>query len=167
MTSKSNKIEQETLSNDKISGNAENLQVVATQASLDSLRTEVIKLDKDLTEAKNNFEKSRFDLITILGLFVGFITYLGLQIQVFKTIPGPLLIIGVSIFFMASILLFVLTANVILKKLGTIMWKDFFNPLYLILIFLFAISIFFVVYGHHDYLKHKILYDGESIKDGG
>lgn len=156
---------QEEISNQEFSSGA-NLQAVPTQESFDKLKEDVLTLDKDLTEAKNNFEKSRFDLITLLGVFVGLITYLGIEIQVFKTIDNPLLIIGISIFFIASILLFVLTINVILKKLEAIAWKDFFNPLYLILIILFIVSISLIWSGYKDFSTHKILNTGISITYG-
>ena len=57
-----------------------NLQTNITKESFDELTEEVSKLKNELTEAKNNFEKSRFDLITLLGVFVGLITYLGVEI---------------------------------------------------------------------------------------
>ena len=123
MIDETNKKDQEIPSDKTIFSDGIKLQTTVTQASFDSLEKKVIKLEKDLTDAKNNFEKSRFDLITLLGVFVGLITYLGLEIQVFKTIYNPLLIIGISIFFIASILLFILTINVILKKLEAVARK--------------------------------------------
>lgn len=160
-------IQKETLSQPSVplSYNT-NVATTVTQESFDRLNEAVLNLDKDLKEAKNNFEKSRFDLVTLLGVFVGLITYLGLEIQVFKTIDNPLLIIGVSIFFIASILLFVLTINLILKKLESIGWEDFSNPLYRVLIILLVISIIFIICGYIDYSIHKNVHAGVSITYG-
>lgn len=127
----------------------------AKAESFNELQEDVNKLKNDLTEAKKEFEKSRFDLITILGLFVGLITFLGLEVQVFKTINNPLMIIGVTIFFIASILLFILCINTVLKKLGTVAWKDFNNPLYIILVILLLISLAFILFGNKDYSRYQ------------
>lgn len=127
----------------------------ANAESFDKLQADVHQLEKDLTEAKKEFEKSRFDLITILGLFVGLITFLGLEVQVFKTVNNPLMIIGVTIFFIASILLFILCINMILKRLSTITWKDFNNPLYIILVTLLLVSIAFILFGNKDYSQYQ------------
>ncbi len=84
-------------------------------------------------------------------MFVGLITYLGLEIQVFKTIDNSLLVIGISIFFIASILLFILTMNLILKNDdGHIKFK---SPLYKILTVLLVCSIGCIAY--ENYLTHK------------
>ncbi len=80
-------------------------------------------------------------------MFVGLITYLGLEIQVFKAISSPLLIIGFSMFFIASILLFVLIINMILKE-KDITWAKFWNPLIVILLILLVLSIAFIIVGY-------------------
>ena len=134
----------------QITGSFDNKNNVNTE-SFNKLQEDVKKLDTDLKDAKKDFDKSRFDLITILGLFVGLITFLGLEVQVFKTISNPLMVIGITIFFVASILLFVLCINTILKKLDTITWKDFTNPLYIVLLILLVISMFFIILGYTEY----------------
>jgi hypothetical protein len=116
-------------------------QTTVSIEKFEQLEKKVSDLEGSLNKAEDNFEKGRYDLITLLGVFVGLITYLGLEIQVFKTIEAPLLVVGISIFFIASLLLFILTMNVILKKLDTTTWRDFKTPLYPILIVLLLISI--------------------------
>lgn len=134
------------------------IQKTVDAETFETLKKEVLKLKTDFDEEKNeiislkkDFEKSKFDLITLIGIFVGLITYLGLEIQVFKSISNPLLIIGVSIFFIASILLFILSINLIIKKIESLAWKDFSNPLYTILILLLVVSVWFIVLGYSDY----------------
>ncbi len=147
------KDEQKTNVNE-IKGTFDTKNLVNTEV-FNKLQEDVSKLDTDLKEAKKEFDKSRFDLITILGLFVGLITFLGLEVQVFKIISNPLMVIGITIFFIASILLFVLCINTILKKLENIYWKDFNNPIYIILTGLLIISITFILLGSKDYSKHQ------------
>lgn len=127
----------------------------ANVETVDKLQKDFDNLKEDLKAAKKEFEKSRFDLITILGLFVGLITFLGLEVQVFKTVTNPLMIIGITIFFVASILLFILCINTILKKLETITWKDFNNPIYIILVILLLISITFILFGNKNYYQYQ------------
>lgn len=119
------------------------------------LQNDVKRHDDDLKETKEKFEKSRFDLITLLGLFVGLITFLGLEIQVFKTIDNPILIIGISMFFIASILLFILTMDLVLKRSSSVNWEDFRHPLYVILCILLVISIAFIIWGKFTTSKDR------------
>ena len=119
---------------------------------IDSKNHDELKLD--FQKLKDDFEKSKYDLVTLLGVFVGIITYLGLEIQVFKTINNPLVIVGISFFFIASILLFVLTINLILKN-ETVDWKCFKNPLYCILSFLLILSISFIIIGYCDFKNQE------------
>lgn len=121
------------------------------------LKSEFENANKKVISLQEDMEKSKFDLITMLGIFVGLITYLGLEIQVFKSISNPLLIIGISIFFIASILLFILSINTIIKKYETLNWDDFKNPIYLILLILLTISVTFIIVGYHDYSKSEVL----------
>lgn len=134
------------------------IQSTVNTETFDNLKKDFLQLKEDFSNEKNkisslktDFEKSKFDIITLIGIFVGLITYLGLEIQVFKSISNPLLIIGVSIFFIASILLFILSINLIIKKTESLAWKDLNNPLYYLLLILLGISIFFIIIGYQDF----------------
>ncbi len=122
--------------------------------TFDTLKKEFLQLKHDFSYLKTDFEKSKFDLVTLIGIFVGLITYLGIEIQVFKLITNPLLIIGISIFFIASILLFILSINLIIKNIESLKWKDFNNPLYIILIILLVISISFIILGSMGHFSY-------------
>ncbi len=146
------------INSSEITTDISDAQKLVKTETFENLKKEVLQLKDDFNDEKKEiihlrgeFEKSRFDLITLLGVFVGLITYLGLEVQVFKTINNPLLIIGISLFFIASILLFILSINVIIKKTDSLIWKDFNHPLYLILVVLFIFSIFFIITGYKDY----------------
>ena len=159
-----NSIEPKDTGSSQISDNPK-IQSTINAETFDNLKKDFLQLKDDFNSEKKNisslkadFEKSKFDLITLIGIFVGLITYLGLEIQVFKSISNPLLIIGVSIFFIASILLFILSINLIIKKMESLTWKDFDNPLYIILIILLLISIFFIIIGYKDYSYKSSFY---------
>lgn len=149
--------ESDVIDSSQISDNP-TIQSTVNTETFDNLKKDFLQLKDDFSNEKNkisllktDFEKSKFDIITLIGIFVGLITYLGLEIQVFKSINNPLLIIGVSIFFIASILLFILSINLIIKKTEALIWKDLNNPLYIVLLVLLVISIFFIIMGYKDF----------------
>ncbi len=129
----------------------------STEVDIDGLKNEIAFLNKKATELEEEIKKSKFDLVTLLGVFVGLITYLGLEIQVFKTIDNPLMIIGISMFFISSIILFILGINTIIKKYETFSWNDFKDPIYIVLGLLLIISIYFIICGYRDYSKSQFL----------
>jgi hypothetical protein len=147
-------------SNKQIESNLENLrgdvdkfnqELIKSKKDLSESKKEIEQLKVDLKNAKEEYQKERYDIVTIMAVFVGLITYLGLEIQVFKAIHSPLIVIGISIFFISSILLFVLTINIILKE-ETVTKKQLKNPLFKILIALFALAILLIVCGDvYDY----------------
>lgn len=127
---------------------------ISTSQETITAESKIDQLQKSVENLEKNFDKSRIDLITVLSVFVGLITYLGLEIQVFKMIDNPLMIIGVSIFFIASILLFVLTINIILRVEKNA-WRWFSGILYFILIILLIFSVYYIKSGYNDYLRNK------------
>lgn len=164
MEIKKNNTDSKARDSSRISDNPKIQSTVNTE-TFDNLKKDFLQLKNDFGNEKENisslkkdFERSKFDLITLIGVFVGLITYLGLEIQVFKSINNPLLIIGISIFFIASILLFILCINLIIRKIELITWKDFNNPLYIILIILLVISIFFIIIGNSEYSAGRHAY---------
>jgi|GEM_PF-3948518 len=163
MTEKNTNTFQKKVDSSKISDDPRIQSTVNTE-TFDSLKKDFLQLKEELNTEKNkisslkdDFEKSKFDLITLIGVFVGLITYLGLEIQVFKSISNPFLIIGVSIFFIASILLFILCINTVIKKLESLTWDDFKNPIYVILVILLVISIIFIIYGYKDFNSQRTI----------
>ena len=132
------------MSNDEFSSGR---SLTTEEPSLDEIKKLVRKLENDLKTTKYNLEKSKFDIVTLLAVFVGLITYLGLEIQVFKNIESPLMIVGISIFFISSILLFVLTINHVMNHTNTANNNIFKQPLYWILIPLLITAIYFIIAG--------------------
>ena len=55
-----------------------------TYVSEEKFIQKITQLQESMDKMQNDFEKNRFDLITLLGLFVALITYLGLEIQIFN-----------------------------------------------------------------------------------
>ncbi len=105
---------------------------------MDSATIEIEKLKQDLTN-------ERLNNITIFGIFASLVTFLSVEIQVFKNIDNFWLLIGLSSFLVSSLLLFVFSIHSIARnKLG---WKDFLStPIFwLFILFLFFSFITFVL----------------------
>lgn len=124
-----------------------------TYVSEEKFIQKITQLQESMDKMQNDFEKNRFDLITLLGLFVALITYLGLEIQIFKVIQTPFLIVGISLFFISSLLLFILIINTMFKRSSGTEWKDFTNPCFLILVLLLITSILCFYFGTHQYIS--------------
>ena len=157
-------IKKVNMDSSKIEGNFD-IKTAYNAEAFSDLQNEVKKLKTDFNDEKNkivnlknDFEKSKFDLITLIGVFVGLITYLGLEIQVFKTISNPLMIIGISIFFIASILLFILCINTVIKNTESLTWNDFKKPIYIILLVLVIVSMIFIICGYKDFNIQKSIF---------
>lgn len=119
------------------------------EASIDSLDMERISaLEKKLEKIEENLERSKSDLILILGVFVALVTYFGLEIQVFKDMHNSFLIVGISFFFMASILLFILMLKTIVSKKEKISCREII--LFCILAVLFSGSFYTIFHGDEE-----------------
>jgi len=99
---------------------------------------------KDIERLKQDLTNERLNNITIFGIFASLVTFLSVEIQVFKNIDNFWLLIGLSAFLVSSLLLFVFSIHSIARnKLG---WKDFLStPIFwlfiLFLIFSFVIFV--------------------------
>lgn len=98
---------------------------------------------KDIERLKQDLTNERLNNITIFGIFASLVTFLSVEIQVFKNIDNFWLLIGLSAFLVSSLLLFVFSIHSIARnKLG---WKDFLStPIFwlFILFLLFSFVIF-------------------------
>ncbi|MBI5306747.1 hypothetical protein HZB04_04175 [Candidatus Wolfebacteria bacterium] len=99
---------------------------------------------KDIERLKQDLTNERLNNITIFGIFASLVTFLSVEIQVFKNIDNFWLLIGLSAFLVSSLLLFIFSIHSIARnKLG---WKDFLStPIFwlfiLFLIFSFVIFV--------------------------
>lgn len=98
---------------------------------------------RDIERLKQDLTNERLNNITIFGIFASLVTFLSVEIQVFKNIDNFWLLIGLSAFLVSSLLLFVFSIHSIARnKLG---WKDFLStPIFwlFILFLLFSFVIF-------------------------
>lgn len=106
-------------------------------------------VDSKVEETVNRYEEirkeladSKKDFITIFGIFASFVVFLSIEIQVFKTVSEFWLLMGLSSFILASVLLFALATQQVAKS--NLNSRDFLNPVtILIAVFLFFSFLFF------------------------
>jgi len=80
---------------------------------------------KDIERLKQDLTNERLNNITIFGIFASLVTFLSVEIQIFKNIDNFWLLIALTAFLVSSLLLFVFSIHSIARdKLG---WKDFLS----------------------------------------
>jgi hypothetical protein len=111
-------------------------------------------LDPKINEALDKFNalESRFndlkkDVLTTLGIFASFFIFISAEFQILKAVTDFWLLLGFSCFLLSGLLLFALVLTNIVK--GKLEWKDFFNPVFVLIFILFVFTIlFFLIYAH-------------------
>lgn len=96
---------------------------------------------------ESKLEESKRDFITILGIFASFFIFVSAEFQILKTINNIWLLLGLSSFLLSGILLFALVlTNIVRDKFQ---WKDFKNPVFVLIFLLFLITVvFFFIYAN-------------------
>ncbi len=110
-----------------------------------TIEERTISNERNIQNLEQKLENERLNSITIFGIFASLVTFLSVEIQVFKFIENFWLLIGLSSFLVSSLLLFVFSIHLIIRD--KLKFKDFFgNPVFFIflvfLIFSFAVLLF-------------------------
>jgi len=107
---------------------------------------EEFKLQKQaVNELKEELRQEKINSLTVFGIFASFVTFLAVEIQVFKTITNYWLLVGFSSFLLGAILMFAFGLSTItLNKKG---WGDFKNPLVILILIFLAIGLFLMYLG--------------------
>jgi hypothetical protein len=110
------------------------------------------KLSENISKALTQYDDMskelsniRRDFITVFGVFASFVTFLSVEIQIFKTINSFWLLIGLSSFLMSGILSFSFALSSFGK--GKNEWKELNSP-FTLLIFVFVIIAIFGFFEH-------------------
>lgn len=105
-------------------------------------KNELLKKEVAEVEAlKKQVEDLKKDLLVIFGIFASMVTFLSVEIQIFKSITNFWLLLGLTSFILAAVLLFAVTLSNLAK--GKNEWKDFRSPVYVIFYLLLFVSVFF------------------------
>lgn len=125
---------------DKLDSNSEILTSLLSKMSLNEQQKEEVKvllnneLETSVKSIKSDVVKEgqeiKRDFLTIFGLFASFVTFLSIEVQVFKNRDNILELIGITSISLSFVMFFALVINDISKDKSE--WKDFKKPTYVI-----------------------------------
>lgn len=93
----------------------------------EELKTSVSDMKIELTKESQEIKK---DFLTIFGLFASFVTFLSIEVQVFKNKDNVMELIGITSVSLAFVMFFALVINDISKDKSQ--WSDFKKPTYIL-----------------------------------
>jgi hypothetical protein len=100
-------------------------------------------LESEVKELKDNIKKEgqeiKKDFLTIFGLFASFVTFLSIEVQIFKNRDNICELIGISSISLSFVMFFALVINDISKDKSE--WSDFYKPTYVLNIAFFLMGI--------------------------
>jgi|WetSurMetagenome_2_1015567.scaffolds.fasta_scaffold454892_2 hypothetical protein len=102
----------------------------------------VERVNKLEGEVRNEMNEARKEYLNYIGIFVAFITFFSIEIQILKAATSPYQLFGLSSFMLGGILLFIsLLINVAQKTNG---WKQIFgNPIFVISLVCIVLGVVF------------------------
>jgi hypothetical protein len=125
---------------DKLDSNSEILTSLLSKMSLNEQQKEEVKtllndeLETSVNSIKSDFVKEgqeiKRDFLTIFGLFASFVTFLSIEVQVFKNRDNILELLGITSISLSFVMFFALVINDISKDKSE--WKNFKKPTYII-----------------------------------
>lgn len=121
-----------------------------------SVRTQKEEIKKEGQEIKKDF-------LTIFGLFASFVTFLSIEVQVFKNKDNVLELIGISSISLSFVMFFALVINDIAKDKSE--WKDFLKPTYIFNLFFAVVGIIFLYIGGTSSISRLDIIERQSNSD--
>ncbi|MEG0851132.1 MAG: hypothetical protein RSF34_19695 [Flavobacterium sp.] len=159
----SKKIATHEKSTEKLDPNSDSITSILSKISLNDQQKEEVKtllneeLEISVTNIKSDVIKEgqeiKRDFLTIFGLFASFVTFLSIEVQVFKNRDNILELIGITSISLSFVMFFALVINDISKDKSE--WKDFFKPTYVMNI-IFAILGVLALYIGGNLSKNEI-----------
>lgn len=125
---------------DKLDSNSEILTSLLSKMSLNEQQKDEVKtlLNDELETSVNSIKSDvvkegqeiKRDFLTIFGLFASFVTFLSIEVQVFKNRDNIFELLGITSISLSFVMFFALVINDISKDKSE--WKDFKKPTYII-----------------------------------
>ncbi len=112
------------------------------ESSDDSVNFDIRTLKEKTKELTNSIEQSKRELITILGIFASFITFVSVEFKLFEKVVNMGDFISLSILLVSMMMFFVITLQSVIKE-DNLFYK---KPLFLLATSLLLIStVFYLV----------------------
>jgi hypothetical protein len=124
-------------------------------------------VQKQKEEIKKEGQEIKKDFLTIFGLFASFVTFLSIEVQVFKNKDNVFELIGICSISLSFVMFFALIINDIAKDKSE--WSDFKTPTYLFNLIFLVIGIIFLSIGgisptaRIDALENKNISDSIEV----
>jgi len=101
-------------------------------------------LEKELKVEVQDIKK---DFLIIFGLFASFVTFISINVQVFKNAENIVELIGVISISLSFIIFFALVINNVVKQ--QLEWSDLKKPVYIINLVFLILGVVFIAYGEN------------------
>lgn len=154
------------------------LQTILSRTLLNEQQKEEVKsllsteLDSAITSVKatvaHESQETKKDFLTMFGIFVSFLTFISIEVQLFKTNNNISELIGLSSLFLAFMMLFALVLTHLSKTELT--FKDLFKPIYIVTYTFIITGTILLINGNsiakdHRKLSKKIEANENEIKE--
>lgn len=107
----------------------------------DKVKEDLQNLEVEIRHIKNETGDLKKDFIAIFGLFASLVTFLSVEVAIFKNITRFSLVMAVSMFFLSALLLFALTLQNIVKDRNSL--SDYITPPFVLASIFFMASMLF------------------------
>lgn len=114
-------------------------------------------------EIKSEGQEVKKDFLTFFGLFASFVTFLSIEVQIFKNKDNVWELIGVTSISISFVMLFAIVINDIAKDKSN--WSDFVKPIYLITIFFASIGTLCLFMGNRSTINKMDSFEKKIASD--
>ncbi len=102
------------------------------------LKKQVEEITERIENNKKELNDIKKDFITIFGIFAAFLTYVSVEVQILQAAHDLFVLSGLSLFFLAAMLLFAITLNNLVKDNDS--WENFKRPTFCVFYGLLVLS---------------------------
>lgn len=123
-------------------------QDISTSPSIEEFE----RVKKNLTELRDDFRREKSNNLVVFGIFASLIGFLSIEVKLFSSVTEPLVILGVSLFFLGALGLFLLLlthiSNIDPKNENSNqkLINSFFNPVFYMTLVCIILGTLLVIY---------------------
>jgi hypothetical protein len=123
-------------------------QDISTSPSIEEFE----RVKKNLTELRDDFRREKSNNLVVFGIFASLIGFLSIEVKLFSSVTEPLVILGVSLFFLGALGLFLLLLTHISnidpknENLNQKLINSFFNPVFYMTLICLILGTLLVIY---------------------
>jgi len=151
-----------------VSGSEKATKLEEDGANISSIVKFDDKFDEHVTELlqsklNTSVQDVKKDFLIIFGLFASFVTFISINVQVFKNNDNIFELLGICSISLSFIIFFTIIINQIVKD--NLEWKDFFKPVFLLTLIFLIIGVVFLNIGDSKNVEKIREIETRIIKD--